>query len=714
MSDNLGNVWNSFFAQRTKPLQIRFNGTFRAVVVETNDPLRMRRIRFKIPELHDWDLKAEECPWAVTSTDLGTKRCGRFSYPCIGDHVWINFEKNHPYGPIYSGFSDPTRRKYYSLPSIYGVTQTPVDEKSDVTEKVVDYDEDYLPKDERPMSHGWQDRYGHLDIHNSVGFYPIEHDVTLPPAGTDPLTQSEFTQSAKSPEVNDPDSKMMARLTKYGNLILQSDAGYKWKEEFAGDFDEDEKFEIARWLYLQKLLHENKPTGQDQRRITHLTRYGHKFEMRDVGWNKTRTQEYSSEFWAEPKTIGDGEDERWMKLRTKGGHLIELSDIGFDPENDEFIKRKLLDDIEEVYLDKEDQYDKEETEWNKSGDRDMRMLRFVTRSGLKIAMDDRTSHDGGDYRLPASSSDENRKNEELGIGILVKGRATPGTKADEYNSLSGDPRGYYWQFDERPDRNSTTWGTPMGQAIEMDDNEELLTICTRLPDLPTPWKYLSDNEFLEESVESLEPTKNTHHLVIDHGREAIRLKSRAGEGEASRTKKLGEGASGEHAGLEIHDAPSDDPWTEVVDIDKRGIWFSRKEGVGIWRGKEGSNIYLWLDDKKNNIILRNATAGKIQIYCQGNVDIISDKVIGMKANRIEMKANEIRLDAGGSLYTFDSSALRAGKDIHASNVFARFPTAERPKFIAGKGIGQASGGGQPVSNLSIEDLPDRQEPDNRI
>jgi hypothetical protein len=572
-----------------------------------------------------------------------------------------------------------------------------------------------MPADERPMSHGWQDRYGNLDIHDATGFFPIEHLIQLPPPDADQRSRGKFTQSINPPVANAPDSKMMCRVSKYGNIILQSDMGYQWKNEFDGDFDADEQFEIDRWLYLQKLLHEDDgttdPDWHDQRRMVQLTRYGHKFEMRDVGWNKTRENEYS----AEKKDIGNGEDERWVKLRTKGGMLIQASDIGMDPENDEYTKRLLLEEIGDIYLDEEDKFDKTSQPWNQYGTRDMRMLRFVTRSGIKIVMDDRGSHDGGEYLPPFSSSAESRLNEEIGIGVLVKGRASPGTKLD-YATQGGDPTGYYWQFDERPDHNSTAWGTPMGQVMGMDDNEEYLAICSRLPELPTDWKYLSDNEFLEQSVESLLPHTNTHHLIIDHGRELIRLKSRAGAGDPSRTQKLGASASGEHAGIEIHDAPSSDPWTELIDIDKRGLWFSRQEGVGIWRGKEGSNIYVWLDDSDNNIILRNASAGgKVQIYCAGNVDVISDRVVGIQANQIHLNAaTEIRLSAGGTNYTFDPGALRIGGDVHAPNVFARFPTAEKPIYVSGRGTGQQSGGGSPASNLQVEALPSRQEPDNRL
>jgi hypothetical protein len=729
-------VWSDFFDERTKPLTSRFPGLYRAVVVETNDPLRMRRVRFKIPELHDWDLKPEDCPWAVPSTDLGTRRCGRFTYPCVGDYVWISFEKAHPYAPIYVGFANPTRRKFYPLPSLYGKTPVPVDEKSDVVEQPSDYDEDYLPKDERPMSHGWQDRYGNLDIHNATGFFPIEHTVQLPPADADQLTKSKFAQSQNSPEANNPDSKMMARISKYGMILLQADMGYKWQKvggeldaergaigereggddqgggddsgEFTGDFEEDEDFEIKRWLYMQRLLHEDESTDHDQRRIMNLTRYGHKFEMRDVGWNKTRETEWSDD----KRTIGDGEDERWIKIRTKGGHLIQASDVGFDPEYDEFVKRLLVDEAKETYLDKEDQFSKKKSEWNQYGDRDMRMLRFVTRSGIKFVLDDRESHDGGQYRPPFDSAAESRLNEEIGIGVLIKGRATPGTQFTDYPKLSGNSKGYFWQFDERPDYNSTSWGTPMGQVLGMDDNEEMLVACSRLPDLVTDWKNLADNEFLENSIRSFNPAHSTHHMIIDHQNEAIRFKSRAGNGSEASTKHNA-AASGEHAGIEVHDYPAAAPWMEIIDIDKRGMWFSRQDGIGIWRAKDGTDMYIWIDDSNNNIVLRNDTSGKIQIYCKGNVEIISDKIVGFKGQQINMKADSINLQAGSKNYTF-GSALEMNADIKAPNVYARFPTAEKPAQVAGTGIGVASGGGKSVANLTIESLPSKVQPDDRL
>ena len=509
MTDVLDRVWEGFFTNRNKPLQFRFEGRYRALVVETNDPLRIHRIKFLCPELHDNTLRPEDAPWAVSAFDLGTKGHGRFSYPCIGDFVWIEFEKQHPYGAIYTGFSDPTRRRFYALPSVFGPTPRPVDPQGNPVANVEDFNIEYTPRDQRPMSHGWQDRYGNLDIHSAVGFFPVEHKKAPPPPEVDAFTSSILTQgqdsinfqsSEASPEQNEPDSKFMARITKYGNIFMQSDVGYTWlrdednnEGEFTGDFDLDAKFEIDRWLYIQRLIHEDQPKDSDQRRVMVLTRYGHKFEMRDVGWNVTRDKEFSDDVPA--STISDTElDQRWIKFRTKGGHLIQLSDVGSDPINDEFVSRFLLDEARDsANLDQDQDFITDS-----SGD--ARFLRFVSRSGIKIAIDDRTSD-----RIRAQATD--LANRDLGIGVLIKGRATPAARvldedgndtADSYPNRSGDPKGFYWQFDERPGRNSTTWGTPLGSVIEMTDNREAIVMATGLRNLPTTWKYLRDNEFLQK------------------------------------------------------------------------------------------------------------------------------------------------------------------------------------------------------------------------
>jgi hypothetical protein len=604
-----------------------------------------------------------------------------------------------------------------------------------------DYIREYLPKDNRPMSSGFEDRYGNIDMYNMTGFYPVEHDKKPPEAEIDPLVSSKFNQNNQRPVANDPDSKFMMRLSKYGNMFLIADQGYRWKKkkdgdppdeptigkldgEFLGDFQKDIDWEVDRWKYIQRLIHEDQPSGHDQRRMGFQTRYGSKFEMRDVGWNKTRVDEYSGD----ERWIGTGDtihdetddhwgysdseyvDQRWIKWRSKGGFLFEMSDIGFDPEQDNYIKRTLLDEIETV--DKEDSFG-----------RDARFTRLSTRSGIKFVMDDR-----GSNTRKAEQGDMN--NDNIGIGILLKGRRSPACKfkddqgdtQDQWlpesgwkdsavtqtaNAASGDPKGYYWQIDERVDQNHTVWGSPLGNTIEISDKDEYVGICTRLPSLPKSCKFLEDNEFLTESLKSQNFEGITHHLAIDHFNEYIRLKTRAGSGadpDGVDSPDYETPSSGEYQGIEMHDGPEDKAWVELVDIEKRGFWFSQEQGFGIWRARTDDNakkIYLWIEDKeKDQIVLHNNEAsGRIQIYCKGNVDIIAGDDVSIQAGKtITLKSQTaISFDVGGAIYSFDRNSFSTNKNINATEVRARFPEVRQ-------GIGGVAGTPHPASGPAVSNI----------
>ena len=693
--DNLDAVWSKFNQQRTKPLSMRYTGKFRALVVETNDPLRMFRVRFRCPELHDADLKPEDCPWAVPNPEMGNFRSGRWNHPMINDWVFIEFEKNHPYGPIWSGCATPTRRKAYVYPSLYGPTPVPVDEKSQVANQPQDFNIEYMPKDQRPMSHGWSDRYGNLDVTSSVGYFPVDHDIAPPPADADNLTKSQFNESQNKPLPNEPDSKFMVRMTKYGHSILQSDIGYVWRQkdkngEFLGDFAKDEQWEIKRWKYWQRVLHEDKPKDRDQRRVQLMTRYGHKLEMRDVGWIHTR----DGEFDAQKVVSTSDRDERWMKLRTKGGHLIEQIDIGCDEKDDEFVKRLVIEEVAAATpLDKEDKFGK-----------DARQIRMVTRSGIKFVLDDRTSD-------KKKAQNPSLPNTLIGIGWLLKGRATPGARCD-YADQSGDPRGYFFQANEKPEHNHTAWGSPLGQVMEISDTDEAIVVCSRLPNLPMPCKFLEGNEFLDRSAFSFAPHDVTHHLILDLQHEVVRLKSRAGNGQKPRCPAWGDAASGQNAGLEIHDAPQADPWVELVDHDNRGMWFSRQQKLGIWRARAGVDMYQWLDEGRRTIVIRNGENGTIQILCGGKVEIVSSGETNIQSGSIiTMKAEKgIHFQVGGARYRFGTDALDMNVDERCSSHYAYYPLINNG---SGPPPGSPSGSGASVSNISAISKP-TSEPANRL
>jgi hypothetical protein len=664
MDDNLSIVSGNFFNIRTKPLDQRFPGYYRAVVVETNDPLQIYRIRFKCPELHDFSLKPEECPWALAMPAFGSKMAGTWQHPCIGDIVWITFEKQHPYGPIWAGMAMGTRLKRYPLESIY--TKSPralANEMGKLGEKPDDFIKDYLSKDLRPMAHGWTDRYGHSEINSSIGFFPPEHDKKPATPGTDALANKEFLdEEGEKPKVNDPDMKYIGRLTKYGIYIVQSDVGYYWKKDKDGDFGEfkgidddlkeggkeEREFEVDRYKYFTKLFNEDKPRSikdntaeTDQRRYEIRTRAGHLFEMRDVGWAQkngglsvsTKIENVKSRI--EDKKYGgrilskwEKSDERWTKFRSKGGHLIQMMDAGFHPEKDNFYKRKLLDEVG-AKTDGE-----EEAEWTK---RDSRQIRYVTRYGIKLVLDDRGSH-------PAQAE---LKESPRANGWLLKSRRSweedPG----------GTPRGFAIECNDKDELNTTRWYTPKSKIIEMNDRKDYVIMCTDTKgEISREWMGKKENEFALKIAMTEKPEEDTYHMKLDKRNGYLRLKTAAGGDNGRRPKpepeetqpdpefpeaqkqsatgsEMVDAEEGINQGLECRDGRvgEDGPWAEVNDMDDRGIWFSRKFGLGVIRAKEGKDIYIAILDKdgEEKIIIRNGEDGPVQIYAGGDISLVSAK-----------------------------------------------------------------------------------------
>lgn len=705
MSDNADSVWSKFFNHRTRTLWDRFPGTYRAVVVETNDPLNQYRVRFKCPDMHDFSLPNEDCPWAVPCFDLGGKRAGRFVAPVIGDWIWVTFEKQHPYGPIWTGFANPTRRKVYTYPQISQVTPLSINDDGQLSEKPNDYDDEYLPKDGRPMAHGWQDRYGNLEIHSSVGFFPKEHENPPPPPDHDAITGSAFDQKQKSPEVNNPDKKYMARVTKYGNMFIMSDQGYHWKKEddlgeFKGDFKEDEEFEIKRWKFLQRLLNDNVPRAEDengdQRKIVQLTRYGNRIELRDTGWaqkgpieSKSRENEFGP---AAILSKEDKNDYRWIKIRTKGGMLFQSYDKGFHPQDDVYVKRTLLEESGSR-SEMEDKY------W---GDRDARWMRMVTRYGIKLVLDDRGSDDKRAHK----------REDPRGMGVLIKGRRTPAAKK---RIAHGNQRGFQWEFNERDDANHTTWCTPLGQTIEMNDRYQYIMITASLGKKWVPkWRYMKDNEYLNKPTMIVDPERKTHHLKIDHDNEYIRLKTRANKGSKPEqpVNPSGVGKKGINQGFEARDGSNGDgPWVELVDCQHRGFWFSKKHNLGIWRARRKKKMYEWFDENLNQIVIyNNESNGTVEIFANKSVNVMSDGDINLRADRhIFMRAaRTIQMQASGTKLTITNGNIQTNAIFNGPTVRAFVPGVQ-----AGDGAGEPNPGGETVERIKRPDMPKRFEPTDR-
>lgn len=686
---------------RTDSLFGLFNNWHRAEVVETNDPLNMGRVRFKCPEMHDEDLNKDDYPWALPAPSLGGAKSGEWRSPTISDIVFIAFEEGHPYSPIWTSAADPTRREQYTLPSIHIPTPLPVDAKGEPADHPDDYDDVYLPKDGRPMSQGLMDRYGNVDMLGAVGFFPVEHNEVPPEPDYDAVQKSRFQQSQKSPVVNNPDSKFMLRMSKYGHMMINADQGYWWQRkdppqltkaeynelteeeleardiqeelgEFYGDSEKDRSWEVSRWRYMRDLLHEGDPEGKDQRRLQLLTRYGSKLEMRDVGWaqlgpvkSATRLDEFG-----EPRLISKEEvnDFRWIKMRTKAGMLFQMYDKGSHPNDDNFVKR-LLKDETGPQTEREDEY------W---GHKDARFIRLISRYGYKIVIDDR----GSDAR----SADE--KESPRGNGVLIKGRRSAGTGGVEMSPSDGARQcGFYWEFNENDSTNMTTWGTPAGVTVQMSDKLQYFMAVAARREYSTPWQKHRENEFLLEPLVSQDTELKTHHLKLDHDNEYIRLKTRSGKGAGPMSGYAGGGSineveGGEQQGLECRDGVNDDgPWAELVDIDRRGAWFSHKFKLSVFRASTTASghcdMLMWYNETTAEYVLRNnLSSSKLQIYCLGDVEIISQTgTLNIKAQGdISVKSDtKISMQGGNAKFELSGRNPKLSGPIITPDVIKKRP-----------------------------------------
>jgi hypothetical protein len=154
----------------------------------------------------------------------------------------------------------------------------------------------------------------------------------------------------------------------------------------------------------------------------------------------------------------------------------------------------------------------------------------------------------------------------------------------------------------------------------------------------------------------------------------------------------------------------DGAWTEVVDIEDRGLWFSKNEGIGVLRAKTGKDQYIVINDKNDTVIIRNNENGKIQIYCQQDIEIVSGRNIAFKAaNRISFKA--------GSNIDFESSGSGhlqlAGNGVN-TDVAVNAP--ELNGFLPGAAPGggaqeEAGSGNTPLDPQEIKQ--DKRKPEDR-
>lgn len=81
------------------PAPQKFFGKYRGVVVNTQDPLNMARIRASVPSV----LGNAVSDWAAPASPYAGQGIGFFALPRVGDVAWIEFEAGDPSLPIWVG-----------------------------------------------------------------------------------------------------------------------------------------------------------------------------------------------------------------------------------------------------------------------------------------------------------------------------------------------------------------------------------------------------------------------------------------------------------------------------------------------------------------------------------------------------------------------------------------------------------------------------------
>lgn len=78
----------------------------RGIVVRNDDPINCGRIKVRVPAVHgsaESGLSDEDLPWALYCSPSGSYNSGQFIIPEENDTVWVMFEDNNIYKPVYIG-----------------------------------------------------------------------------------------------------------------------------------------------------------------------------------------------------------------------------------------------------------------------------------------------------------------------------------------------------------------------------------------------------------------------------------------------------------------------------------------------------------------------------------------------------------------------------------------------------------------------------------
>jgi uncharacterized protein involved in type VI secretion and phage assembly len=75
----------------------QYFGKYRGTVLDNADPMKIGRVRAKVPDV------PAATAWAMPCVPFAARHAGLFAVPPIGAGVWIEFERGDPAHPIWTG-----------------------------------------------------------------------------------------------------------------------------------------------------------------------------------------------------------------------------------------------------------------------------------------------------------------------------------------------------------------------------------------------------------------------------------------------------------------------------------------------------------------------------------------------------------------------------------------------------------------------------------
>lgn len=91
-------IWKKILLYGLEAIGLHYS-KYRAIVVDTEDPLKLNRLRLRVPHLN---ALADDDTWAWPTASWGGKDYGMQLLPNKGDMVWVEFQYGNPDYPIWS------------------------------------------------------------------------------------------------------------------------------------------------------------------------------------------------------------------------------------------------------------------------------------------------------------------------------------------------------------------------------------------------------------------------------------------------------------------------------------------------------------------------------------------------------------------------------------------------------------------------------------